>query len=170
MKLKFKTNRIFMLFVFVLVLLYSYMDMKTGSTSYNFSGESRASSHIMLAVTIAAMACVSIFLKTPKNRGYGPYALVLTLLGGWILLNCLAYNISVWTTATYVGFVFWWLFAFLMARRFCYSDQAAERFLTVLCLLMMVGMVACGEKDTLGHGSINDVLLPSFDERQSCIG
>ncbi len=137
MYIRFKKRRIAMIIVFALVFAYTYLDVTTGSTSYNFTGQGRGMSHIMLALTIMGIVLSAMFFKTDLARGYGPYTLILLGMAVWTTMNCLMFQISLWTTVTYVGFTVWWMFAFLLMKRYCAKDMSDERFVIALCLLML---------------------------------
>ena len=126
-----------MIFVFALIFIYTYLDVTTGSTSYNFTGQGRGMSHIMLALTIMAIVLSATFFKTGLARGYGPYTLILLGLTVWTTMNCLIFQIPLWTAVTYVGFTVWWIFTVLLMKRYCAEDLSDERFVVALCLLML---------------------------------
>ncbi len=137
MYIRFKKRRIAMIIVFALIFAYTYLDVTTGSTSYNFTGQGRGMSHIMLALTIMGIMLSAVFFKTNLAKGYGPYMLILLLMTTWTAMNCLMFQISLWTTVTYVGFTVWWMFAFLLMKRYCAKDMSDERFVIALCILML---------------------------------
>ena len=126
-----------MLIVFALVFAYTYSDVATGSTSYNYAGTSRTVSHILLALTILCIVICAMLFKTKEARGYGPYMPILLAMAGWTAFNCLVFRTPIWTAATYVGFTVWWMFTFLLMKRYCAEDLSDMRFVIALCMLML---------------------------------
>ena len=63
---KINQSNVLLFIVFILIFIYTSNDLATGSTSYNFSGVSRTSSHIWLALSIIFIGLAGILLH-PEN-------------------------------------------------------------------------------------------------------
>lgn len=136
--MRVKRGQLGIVLIFVLVFAYTYYDIATGATGYNFSGESRAASHYLLAATIGAILLYVISQKKSQLNGNGQYTNVLLILCAWITLNCVFHQISLWTTITYAGFVIWWILSFQMAKRYCSLEANNDRLLLILSVVMLL--------------------------------
>lgn len=137
MKIRIGNGHLRILCVFLFVLLYTYHDLASGSTSYNFSGVSRTTSHYFLIITIASIMLFTLSARNTNTNKFGQYTGPLLLLFLWIALNCLFLGTPLWTTATYVGFILWWIFTFQMAKRFCALEDGNDKYLVMLSMLML---------------------------------
>ena len=135
MRKKINQSNVLLFIVFILIFIYTSNDLATGSTSYNFSGVSRTSSHIWLALSIIFIGLAGILLPSGKHSN----ALIspLIIMACWIIINSVIYDTPLWTSVTYAGFVMWWVLVMIFARRYVYSVKGDLSVLIGLASMML---------------------------------
>lgn len=119
--LGFRLPSIVLIVILLLDLLYSSSDLASGSTSYNFSGVSRAASHVLLAGLIGVIGAYAASL--PPLREKTPYTVILCIMAVYTFFGCVLSGASFWTTCTYTGFIAWWVLTYLFSVKYVRSKQ-----------------------------------------------